>query len=1128
MIREVPDVPTMGGANPFVGREHEIEILVAGLDTAVSGRGGRLFLIGGEPGIGKSRLVDEFSGVARSSGARVLYGRCWEAGGAPTFWPWVQALRSYVRNEPPSALRQQLGSGAAELAQMIPDIGEILEQRASASPGGAEEARFRLFDATSRFLHRASESTALVVVLDDFDVADTPSLLLLQFVARGLLDSRIVIVVTYRSGDYARVDGLGSRLDELAVDGATRSIRLRGLSETDVGLLVATVSPTPSSPGVVAALHRETEGNPLFVGEVLRMLVEEDAFRRVGTDPLGRLPFPETVRAVIGRRVERLSPECARVLRLASVIGREFDIGTLAAIAEMANEQLLTILDESSTARVTSTVPGSVDRLRFSHALVRDAFYQSLPTVQRQHLHRELGAVLERRHRGELDDHIAEIAHHFYAALPAGEIDDAARYARRAGDRALLLYGYEDAIRFYHMALDAIRSSDTSSDVDRCDLLLALGEAQDRAGDLGSARESYLEAAEIARRRTLAAHLARAAIGYGGRFVWGRAANDPILRPLLQDALEMLDAADSTERVRLLGRLACACRGDPDRDVAASMSAGALDMAHRLGDSSAIAYARVAHSGATYWYDNVADRLERAFAESAEAGTSGDKERLLSLHLDRTSALLEVGRIAAAERCLDDLARLAEEIREPAYIWMATSIRVLLALLRGEFALAEQLMIEERQFGDPALTAEAKVAHRAHEGWLRKELGRFDGLEDLMVESAEEIWWYPMFKCFLAEWYADIDDGAAACDVFEIIAADDFAGLLPRDNEWLLGATVLADVCAYLGDVERARFLHAELLPFAHLNATGISELSRGSVARPLGALAGVLGRLDEADGHFRDALAANRRLGARPWVARTMYDHALVLQRSGSPENLRRARQLLAEAHALATSLGMGLLESKIARVAGPVEPSVPRSQTTMAASDSTARLRREGDVWSVEYAGESFFVKHLTGLSHISRLLSAPGEDLHVLSLSADPVPGPSATVGDDDRLPIGGFGDVGPILDDQAKAEYRRRIVELQEEIDEATGWNDPARAERARFELEFIEQELGAAVGIGGRDRRTSSAAERARVNVTRAIRTAIERLRLQSPALGAHLDAAVSTGAWCRYAPTPDSEVRWDL
>jgi predicted ATPase len=1124
----VPDVSPAAGANPFVGREDEIEMLGAGLDAAIAGRGGRLFLIGGEPGIGKSRLVDEFSNLARSSGARLLYGRCWEAGGAPTFWPWVQALRSYVVSEPPSTLRRQLGSAAADLAQMVPDIDEVLDQPPSPSPGGAEEARFRLFDATAQFLQRASESGALVVVLDDFDVADMPSFLLLQFVARGLADSRVIIVVTYRSGDHARVDGLGSSLDELAVDGATRSIRLRGLSETDVGLLVATVTPTPPSPGVIAALHRETEGNPLFVSEVVRMLVEEDGFGRVGIDPLGRLPIPETVRAVIGRRVERLSPECARVLRLASVIGREFDIGTLATIAGTTTEQLLTILDESSTVRVTSVVPVSVDRLRFSHALIRDAFYRSLPTPQRQQLHRELASVLERRHRSQLDDHIAEIAHHSYAALPAGDVEEAARYARRAGDRALSMYGYEDAIRFFHMSLDALRSSSTSSDVDRCDLLLALGEAQDRAGDLGSARATYLEAAELARRRMLPVQLARAAIGYGGRFVWGRSANDPTLRPLLQDALAMLDPADSPERVRLLGRLACACRGESDRNIAASMSASALEMAHRLGDSSAIAYARVSHNGATYWYDNVSERLERAFSESAEAAASADKERLLSLHLDRTSALLELGRISAAERCLDELARLADEIREPAYIWMATSIRVLLALMRGEFAIAEQLMLQERQVGDPALTAECMVAHRAHEGWLRKQLGRFDDLETFMVESAEVIWWYPLFRCFLAEWYADVDDAVAARAAFDLIAADDFAGLLPRDNEWLLGATVLADVCCYLDDDEHAEMLYAELLPFAHLNATGIPELSRGSVSRALGALAGTLGRFDDADRHFHEALGANRRLGARPWIARTLYDHALTLQCSGRPGDPGRADHLLADAYTLAESLGMELLVTKIAKIGGRVDPRSPRTQTTMAVQDPTARLRREGDVWSVQYGGDSFFVNHLTGFAYLARLLAAPGDELHALSLSSGQPERPSTTIDADSDLSIGGFGDTGPILDSHAKAEYRRRILELQQDIDEATGWNDPARAERARLELEFIEQELRAAIAIGGRDRRTSGAAERARVNVTRAIRSAVERLGAHSPALGAHLDASISTGAWCSYAPAPDSEIRWEL
>jgi hypothetical protein len=1019
------------GGSVFVGRERELGELVAGLDDALQGHG-RLFLVAGEPGIGKSRLTDELAVRARERGVRVLYGRCWEAGGAPTYWPWVQALRAHVREQAAEELRLQLGPGAAELAQMLPEVREVLGDVPAPTPLDPEGSRFRLFDATAAFVRRASAEQPLLIVLDDVHAADAPSLLLLQFVAGELADTRILLVCAYRDVDVGADAPLSSTLRELARQPATHRLQVRGLTVPDVARLIEALSGLAVRASVVTAVYRETEGNPLFVEEVVRLLVDEGRLETVASEPSWRLRIPQSVRDVIEQRLDRLSEECNRVLRLASVIGREFGLDALERLSGATRKQLLEVLDEAIEARVVAEVPAALGRLRFSHALIRQTLYDGISTARRIRLHRELGEVLEELYAAEPKAHLAELAHHFFEAAPGGEVGRAIDYARRAGDRAAALYGYEDAARLYRMALEAVELGEPGDDPARCALLLSLGEAQARAGEEAAAKAAFLEAAEIARRERLSEQLARAALGYGGRYLWVRAGGDSHVVPLLEDALATLPAGDSPTRVRLLGRLACARRSDPDREAGAALSHEAVETARRLRDAATLGYALDAYYGAHWWYDNPRQRLDLA-AELAEvASESHDGERIAEAHLAQLVALLELGRISEGEALLAELARVANEIRQPSHQWMATAIRAMLALFRGEFDQAEALIAEALRLGERAVTADAEVQFRASNYWLRKEQGRFDGLEAALRRTAEEFWWYPMFRCFLAELYAELDRRPDARAVFDELVGNDFEGLLPRDNEWLVGATVVADVCAYLGDDECARKLYEELLPVADQNVVGIAERASGSVARSLGVLATLLGSHGEAEQHFRAALAANERMGARPWVARTQHEYAQLLLARDGPGDRERARELLGEALETARALGMAALAVRVESAGGQ-----GRSPLTPA----RAVFRREGEYWSIVYEEDAFRLKDSKGVRYLARLLAAPGDELHALEVAgAEAVGVREAAV--EDGLQVGGFGDAGEILDPQAKAAYRQRLEELRDEVEEAEAWNDPS--------------------------------------------------------------------------------------
>ena len=1101
-------------AFPFVGRDDEMGVLEAAL-LAAENRLGALVLIAGEPGSGKSRLVDEFALRAANREVTILRGRAWEAGGAPAYWPWRQALRAYVRERDPEELRSHLGQGASEVAHIVPDLYDVFRDLPTLAPSDSDGARFRLFDATAVFLQRASMGRPLVLVLDDIHVADVPSLLLARFVSRQLRGTRLMLVLTYRDEEIERSTGLLDALADLVGVGDVRRVDLRGLGRTDVAHIVEVVTGAMPPEAVVSRVHSDTDGNALFVSEVVRLLAD-DGRLAPGISMSDHLTIPPTVRSVISRRLERLSPECRRTLELAAVIGREFGLELLSRLAGSALDDVHKLLDEAIAARVVTSQTDSPDTLRFSHELVRNVLYDTSARSRRITLHRTIAEMLEAQGADDIGTVLAQIAHHYLAAAPSGDVERAIVYADRAGWHALMHYGYEDAIRLFEQAINLSDSSGGRQDTRRCELHLALGDSLARSGDLAQARSTFMEAAQIARTAALSTHLARAALGYGGRWVWGRAADDLNLIPMLRGALEALGPEDSPERVRLLGRLACATRSDPDRSIGARSAADAVAMAERLGDDETIAYALDAQLGATFWYDNPGERLARSGVRSGPIVHSSDDERLLNVLLSRVSALIELGHLGEADRQLDLMDLRAQAIRQPVYQWMVVSIRAMLALLRGDLDGAAALMEQELKVGSPAITSEASSTHHAHDLWLRKETGRTAGLEARARRAADELWYLPTFRCFLVELIADLGDESRAREMFDLLAANDFEALLPRDNEWLLSASLLADVCAMLGDADRAEYLYRELLPVGHLNVVGLSELSRGSVARCLGVLAATMHRFDDADRHFRQALAHNVEMGAHPWVARTRYDHARMLLRRDAPGDREIAEKLIALALEDVRGTGLSALARRIEGLNGA------RSQDLV---PPVSVFRRDGEYWTIAFDGDSFRLRDSKGLAHLSRLLERPSREVHVLELAGPRSAAAQPLVGTNDMRLWSAEGSM-PALDGRAKDEYQRRIAELTEEIDESTAWNDIARTERAREELDFIARELSAAVGLGGRDRHSTSSSERARVNVTRAIKSAMARIAPHSKALAAHLDSTIRTGTYCSYMPDPRAPNDW--
>jgi tetratricopeptide (TPR) repeat protein len=874
---------------------------VAGLNDAFSGRG-RIALLAGEPGIGKSRLAEELMAHARGRGARVLVGRCWEAGGAPAYWPWVQSLRTYVRKAAPESLGDELGVGAADLAEVLPELRRLLPDLAEPASPVSEGARFRLFEAATALLLRATRDHPAVLVLDDLHAADEPSLLLLRFVAREIGANRLLMVCAYRDVDPALRDPLGEALAELLREPQAIHISLAGLTERDVAEYVERATGVEPAASLVAAIHTETEGNPLFMAEVVRLLAAEGELG----EPDARLRIPAGVRAVIGRRVGRLSESCRDLLVSASVMGREFGLDALAELSGLSPRELLDILDEAMAERVLGEVPAAPGRLRFGHALIRDTLYEELTPARRMRLHHDAAVALQAVYADDVEPHLAELARHYVAAAPAGVADRAVEYAWRAGDRAATQLAHEEAVRLYRMALDALPLRGSADPGSRCELLLALGEASARAGHTAAAQESLLAAADIARSLQLPEQFGRAALGFEGRFVWPRATDERTI-PLLEEARGLLQR-DSALRVGVLARLCGALRAEPWRhEERTAISVDAVATARRLGDPATLAYALEGRWAVLF--DAVPESRDERFAVATEMTDLGreasEKEREWSGHLAQVVVFIERGDRPGSDAQLAKVVELAEELRQPAQLQLTLGSRALFALADGRFEDAEELIEESVALGERTWTTSLLNA-RMGRWMLHRQRGRpLEAKEDIERSLAEFPERVSFCRCVLAHLNAEVGELAEARRLFDELAANRFEGV-PATSDRLVNLGLLAEVAAILDATEHTEALYELLLPAAACHAFDLPEIFTGAVARNLGVLAASMGRWAEAESHFEAALEMNEQFGARPWVAHTQLEFGRMVMARAEPGDRERALDLLREARHGFEQLGM------------------------------------------------------------------------------------------------------------------------------------------------------------------------------------------------------------------------------
>ena len=966
---------------PFVGRAGELAALTADLDAAVGGQGG-VVLVAGEPGIGKTRLSEELAARAAARGAVVLWGRCWEGAGAPSFWPWVQVVRGYVQVQAgdPASLRHDLGAGAADIAQLVPAVHDCIPDLPIPPPLEPEAARFRLFDSLTGFLRTAAARRPLLLVLDDLHWADVPSLALLRFMSRELEGTGPLVVGSYRQSEVGQGHPLLAAVADLT-RGQHRWLLLGGLGQRDVASFVALVAGAEPSAELSAEVYRQTDGNPFFVTEVVRLLASQGRL-----DPAARGAvalgggLPEGVRAVVAERLGHLSDDCRRILEVAAVVGRDFELRVLQPASGLDTERLLALLEEAEAVRVVGAVPDGLSRWRFAHALVREVLYEGLLAARRVHLHRLVGEALETVYAADPGPHLAELAHHLVEAAPGSEetAAKAVQMATLAGRRALEVLAWEDAAELFERALAALELAERPGPQHRCELLLAVGEARMAASDVLAARIAYQQAGELARRIGSPEALARAGLGLGSEFTSGIV--DPAQVGLLEEALTALGKPDSPLRARVLAGLARALVSTPQVERRLALSEDAVQMARRLGDPATLAAVLFGRHLAVWGSERAEVAGERLAIATEVVGLAeqiGDREMALRGRGLRRIDLLELGDLISYDADLAAAERVAEELGQLRYRWQLPLAHATRALLAGRFTQAEELMerglVAGRRAGDQAVGN----YYTGVIATLRFMQGRFGELIELTRDAATRFPAMVVFRAALAATLAEAGHADQARVEVERLTAGDLAAV-PRDPAWSFSLASLALACYHLGEAETAVKLHGLLEPYADRNiVTGrVGAICLGPAAYFLGLLDLTRGLPEQALRRFQHAAALADRMQGRPMVAMSREGQARALLALGRPGDRQQAAALLDEVAAAAQELGIyGLGErADILRAAGAAAP--PALAWLAGLTD------REVEVLRLIAAGHSngaiaqaLFISPNTVLHHVSSIFAKLG---------------------------------------------------------------------------------------------------------------------------------------------------------
>ncbi len=893
-VRGLDSSPQPRGTNPiyrriFVGREAELKQLEAVFDGATSGQGGLVMVIG-EPGIGKTALCEQLATYVAVRGGKTLVGHCYEEGSLSLpYLPFVEAMRTYVLDRDPDALRRDLGSGAQEVARIVSEVRERVGVAASAPGGDPEEDRWRLMQAVAGFLKNASAVQPLLIVLEDLHWADRGTLDLLVFLSRQIAGTRVVLLGTYRDVEVDRGHPLSAALADLRRASVFERVLLRGLTPDEVARMINAITGQEVRWSFAEAVHRQTEGNPLFIQEVLRYLVEEGILHRTddhwerNTDTPLDLHIPEGLRDVIGKRLSQLSAECNRVLAIAAVIGREFSLETLRLVADLSEEDLVAALEQATRVAVLEeqTRPGSI-RYRFTHAFFRQTLYEEMSAPRRLRFHQQVARALEAPYAGRLEEHAAELAEHFAQSTDRDDLAKAVHYGELGAQRANAVYAYGEAARLLEQAIDVQEVLGPDDRAKRCDLLLALGKALMPSGEplraaedvAGRAFELGESIGDRARCEQVCLVALEALYRYGSVSIFGT----PEYR-LWAERIDRYAEPGTRGRVYADAALAEARRGDGRVAETNALLERAVRGARELGELEPLYWAAV-----NFLTPQSPFRFRRMQAELAYELAAKPRDGISAatiagvLRLSQMVFLAEGDR-PAAERIWAEMQQLASHSHDPVLVLMPMVADALRATLDGDLegalARADQFVQRGEELGSPRATRNFAGLVTAFPAlWLGKlETWSIDTGARAQTSAADAVAFARLgrndeARAALKKWTTQIADPSTASELVGRVHTNVLeAAVLLQERE----AVALA--IDHVGDVV----------------GEGHSPWAVLSVARFVGAGYRLLGDRDRAADALQRGLAWAERIRYRPEIALTRLEQAELLL-EGSPEEQAEA----------------------------------------------------------------------------------------------------------------------------------------------------------------------------------------------------------------------------------------------
>lgn len=896
------------GSHPgpeLVGRTRQLSRLREALAAADAGRG-RCVLLDGEAGVGKTTLAARLVDEALDGGVLVAAGSPHDTAGPPAFRPWLQVLRALVT------------AGVAHPA--------LTHAQAMLHGGAGDAVREQQFDAVLAALRVTAALRPLLVLLDDMHEADEGSTKLLLDVARQLPGSRVLLIVVAREPPDDPTTGWAGSVERLRRTPGVWTLRLDPLGGHEVAQLVAFQLGHQADPDLLAAVTRRSGGNPLFAVELTRLLADERALGRLRRT--GQLPeVPPLVRDTVRSRARLLPPRCQELVSFAAVLGLEFELAVLRADETLA-PGLDDHIDDAIAYRLVE--PARPGVLRFCHPLMHEALYQDIAHQRREDLHTRAAAALERAYGDRVEIQAERLAHHWRQVSGPAARRRAYTHAMRASEQATAMLAWEEAARLAQLALDLDDRADAAHTAGQ---LLRLGRLLVRAGDVNEAGRRLLEAVALAppdRSPDLFVEIVLAIVEDATYLATRPQHTDEAVR-LLGEALELTSAADSPLRARLLAGLGWAMAWATDGHTADNRARRdaytqeAVEVGRRLGARDVVGRAMYARLHAIWRPDNPGERYALCTEMLALAQERGDVDAVRENLRARFVAGLELGQAAQATADARAYALAAARHRSVGSLFWVNILDTSMHMMTGDFAAAEAAMgrlvaysagMEDQQGVEIAtgLAAQTLLYHR--------ERGRLPAPVGVDVAGLEQSLWSHQdtnpqlsqtWRVGAASFLLTLGRHGEAREIFDEVRAVGFDAI-QFGPQWMCTVALAAELCVHFDDADTADQLKAMLTPYTEQCAVvtfGFGCL--GSVAHFAAQLAGQLGDGKEAEDLFETALRANRRLGARPLVARTRFEYARALLRAGAPADRHRALRMLAATKPIADRLGMGPLARDI-----------------------------------------------------------------------------------------------------------------------------------------------------------------------------------------------------------------------